>query len=87
MLVLLVVALMVVPVLTLSWVVHNVGIYRRKGPRRSLTPATALHLKDFNGRTINADWQSLAHCRRIDIVVDEDHKHFVDAGPLRAPMP
>ena len=49
-------AVLVVPVLTLSWVAHNVGIHRRKGPRRSV-PAVTTHLeRDFNGRRLEADW-------------------------------
>lgn len=70
-------ALAVVPPLTLGWVAHNVGIHRRKGPRRSV-PAVALRYDtDFNGRRIEADWTLLAHARRIDIVVEGDRKRFV----------
>lgn len=84
---LLVAALMVVPVLTLSWVAHNVGIYRRKGPRRSVTPVSPQFERDFNGRRICADWAPLQHSRRIRIVVDEQHKRFVDATPPKRPLP
>lgn len=77
-------AVLVVPVLTLSWVAHNVGIHRRKGPRRSV-PAVTTHLeRDFNGRRLEADWAALATARRIDILVDDDRKRFVAAVP---PLP
>lgn len=82
-------ALAVVPPLTLGWVAHNVGIHRRKGPRRSV-PAVALHYDtDFNGRHIDADWARLARARRIDIVVEGDRKRFVgdDRPPAVAPVP
>ncbi|MCA0240965.1 MAG: hypothetical protein LCI02_08885 [Proteobacteria bacterium] len=70
-------ALLVVPVLTLSWVAHNVGIYRRKGPRRAVTPVAVQHDVDFNGRRIEADWPALASARCIEIVIDGEAKRFV----------
>ena len=33
-------AAVVVPVVTVSWILHNRGIHRRKGPRRSVPAAT-----------------------------------------------
>jgi hypothetical protein len=76
-------ALVVVPPLTLGWVAHNVGIHRRKGPRRSVTAVALRYDTDFNGRRIDADWSRLARARRIDIVVDGEHKRFVaDERPL-----
>lgn len=82
---LLLTAVLVVPVLTLSWVAHNVGIHRRKGPRRSVPAVTARHDRDFNGRRLEADWPALAMARHIDIVVDGDRKRFVAAPrPLPA---
>lgn len=84
---LLVAALMVVPVLTLSWVAHNVGIYRRKGPRRAVTPVSPHVERDFNGRRISADWPQLQQSRRIEIVVDDEHKRFVDVTPAQRTRP
>lgn len=86
---LMVAAAIVVPVLTLSWVAHNVGIHRRKGPRRSLREVQAHYDRDFNGRVIDADWTRLADARRITIVLDGGHKRYVaGADPRRAaPMP
>lgn len=79
-------ALLVVPVLTLSWVAHNVGIHRRKGPRRSVPAVTTRHDHDFNGRRLEADWSALATARRIDILVEGDRKRFV-ASPPPPPLP
>lgn len=81
-------ALLVVPVLTLAWVAHNVGIHRRKGPRRSVTAVTTQHRVDFNGRRIEADWSGLQAARQIDIVVDAESKRFVaHAVAVRRPLP
>jgi hypothetical protein len=78
--VLVLLALVVVPVLTLSWVMHNLSIHRRKGARRAVTPVTWSYERDFNGRQPLADWTALTQARRIDIVVDGDTKRFTDAG-------
>ncbi|MFT3822031.1 MAG: hypothetical protein QM750_31195 [Rubrivivax sp.] len=78
---LLLAALLAVPVLTLSWVAHNVGIYRRKGPRRAVTPVVMRHEVDFNGRRIQADWATLAAARRVEILIDGDAKRFVAQEP------
>ena len=80
---LLAMALVVVSVLTLAWVAHNVGIHRRKGPRRSVPAVHVRHEADFNGRRLDADWAALASARRIDIVLDGDRKRFVDVSRPR----
>jgi hypothetical protein len=85
--VLMLAAVLVVPVLTVSWVAHNVGIYRRKGPRKAV-PAVALNFDvDFNGRRIVADWPTLLQARRIDIVLDGERKRFVAASSASLPRP
>lgn len=72
-------AVLVVPILTLSWVAHNVGIHRRKGPRRAVRTVPLAYELDFNGRHIVADWPCLASARRIDILVEGDAKRFVES--------
>lgn len=71
--VLLVAALLVVPVLTLTWVAHNVGIYRRKGPRRAVRAIELDYPRDFNGRFIRADWAALQAARVIEIGIDDEN--------------
>ncbi|MBG6080539.1 hypothetical protein IWX58_002226 [Rubrivivax gelatinosus] len=77
-------ALVLVPALTLSWVLHNVGIYRRKGPRRSSALVALDYTHDFNGRRIDADWTALASARRVLIRNDGGHKRFENADPAPA---
>lgn len=74
-------ALVVVPVLTLSWVLHNVGIYRRRGARRAVTPVNWSYDADFNGRRVAADWPDLTLARRVDVVIDGDTKRFIALLP------
>lgn len=51
--------LVVAPALTVAWIVHNVGIYRRRGPRRSVPPVTMHYQRDFHDRAIDADFGAL----------------------------
>ena len=76
-------ALAVVPLITLGWVAHNVGIHRRKGPRRAVPEVEMAYAADFNGRRIEADWSRLVDARHIDIVIHADAKRFV--APERKP--
>jgi len=69
-------AAVVVPVVTVSWILHNQGIHRRKGPRRSVPAATLAYRVDFNGREIVADFRGLAEARRVDVVVDGAFKTY-----------
>lgn len=46
-------ALLAVTVVTLAWVRHNLGIYRRKGPRRGLPEADTPWRRDSLGRPLD----------------------------------
>lgn len=61
-------SLLVVPAITIIWILHNRAIYRRLGPRRGLRDVSERYDEDFNGRRIDADWSSLrtAACVHID---------------------
>lgn len=67
---LMIAAALLLPVVTIAWVAHNVGIHRRKGPRRSARPVSARYTQDFNGRPVQADWAALAHAGYIEIELD-----------------
>jgi len=62
-------ATIVVPVMTLSWVLHNVGIHRRRGARRTVPKGDPNYNVDYNGRSILADWPALAREQAIEISV------------------
>jgi len=76
-------SMLVFPVMTVAWVLHNVGIHRRKGPRRSVPGVQERYDADFLGRQVQADWTSLQLAREITIVVEGDRKRFI-AG--RSPL-
>ena len=68
--------LVVVPVATLAWVLHNVGIHRRKGPRRNVLNIGSNYRVDFKGRRIIADWKLLDRARHVEIGVAGDLKFY-----------
>ena len=74
--------LVVAPVLTVAWIVHNVGIYRRRGPRRSVPAVAWRYERDYNGREVAADFAALRDARTVVIDVDGGRKRYRDAtGP------
>ena len=75
-------ALVVMPTLTVAWVVHNVGIHRRKGPRLAGAPVPLVYDIDFNGRRIEADWAVLQQTRSVIIERLGEVKRY---GPAHAP--
>jgi len=65
-------------VITLGWVRYNVGLYRRKGPRRKITDVSERVVADALGRDlVHGGWEALRASRRITVSVDgENHKTF-----------
>ncbi len=68
--------LVLVPVATLYWVLHNRGIYARKGPRRQVHVVETAYSTDWAGRQVHADFASLQRAARIVIDSDAADKHF-----------
>ena len=59
-------------VLTLLWVRHNIGIFRRKGPRKGLPSVSEERLADSLGRTISHPGSDLLKISRVVLVSNED---------------
>ena len=69
-----------IPAVTLIWVIHNIDLHRRKGPRtRTVTRGTDA-AKDLNGRELRADWAALKGVRIVVIEVVEGVKQYRVAG-------
>ncbi len=82
-------AAIIMPTLTVAWILHNVGIHRRKGPRRAVAPVPLRYDIDFNGRRIVADWPTLQRARTVVIERSDGIKRFAcepEAEPA-APAP
>jgi hypothetical protein len=72
------------PLVTGVWIIHNIGIYKRRGPRRAVPPAPLRYDTDFNGRRIDSDWSALAQAAVVTIALDDGVKRFralIPPGP------
>lgn len=77
-------AALAVPLLTVSWIAHNRGIYRRKGPRRAVTPAELHYEYDFKGRRVEGDWAALAGAQCVEIALEGREAQIAGGGALSA---
>lgn len=83
-------SLVLVPLLTGAWVLHNRSLYRRKGERQGVATADMRYAHDWHGRSVRADWAALRRSRAVLIEVEGTHKRyhgsFIDK-PIHSPMP
>jgi hypothetical protein len=77
-------AAIVAPTLTVAWVLHNLGIHRRKGPRRASAVVPLVYASDFNGRRIQADWGALQQARSVVIECVPGEKRYLALKPWPA---
>lgn len=75
-------SLVILPTLTTAWVLHNVGIHRRKGPRTGSRKIDEIYPRDWNGREISADFAALARANVVVIDVEGERKVYRAEGVL-----
>lgn len=75
-------SLVLLPAMTFAWVLHNVGIHRRKGPRTGLRKVDETYQHDWNGREISADFAALARASVVVIDVEGKRKVYRAGGVL-----
>lgn len=73
-------SVVVLPIVTLAWVIHNRAIFRRKGDRLGVPVADFSYRNDWHGRRVDADWATLRASRFITIDVEGDVKAYRAAG-------
>ena len=73
-------SLIALPTVTLLWVVHNIALHRRKGPRTHSAVVFADYPNDWNGREVKADWAAVRAARIVVIEVVDGAKHYRAAG-------
>jgi len=67
-------------VLTLAWVRYNIGIYRRKGPRRKVTDVSERFAMDALGRDLVHDgWEGQRASRLITVSIDGGKRKIFSA--------
>lgn len=84
---LLAIALVVLPIITLYWVMHNRGIHARKGPRRQVQVVESAYAQDWAGRPVHARFDQLRQARLITIHSTADEKHFLTPADRLQPLP
>jgi hypothetical protein len=70
-------SLVLMPLLTGAWVLHNRSIHRRKGDRQAVSPVDMGYAHDWHGRAVQADWDVLRRSRSVIVEVKGDHKHYL----------
>ena len=70
-------AIVLLPIITLYWVMHNREIYARKGPRRQVQVVETAYAEDWTGRAVRAQFDLLRQARLITIHSTVDEKHFL----------
>jgi hypothetical protein len=70
-------ALVLLPIITLYWVMHNREIYARKGPRLQVQVVETAYAEDWAGRAVHAQFDQLKQARLITIHSTVDEKHFL----------
>lgn len=75
-------SLVILPLLTTAWVLHNVGIHRRKGPRTGLRKVEETYRHDWNGREVAADFAALARSSVVVIDVEGERKVYRAGGAV-----
>jgi hypothetical protein len=71
---------------TVWWIVHNLRIHKRKGPRRSVPIAMPVYRQDFLGRDLDGDWSLLRRSSVVVVLAEDGRKRFAlgferPAGP------
>ena len=72
----LVITIIVVPTLTLIWILHNVRIFKRKGMRQGRTTADDSYASDWKGRRVTADWIDMKQASSIVISTSGNDKRY-----------
>jgi hypothetical protein len=79
--------LVVMLLLTLTWVQHNLRIHRRKTARAAVPTVREDWAHDILGRRIEAEWPALKAAPLVEVELSEESKRYrvgaMPAGPSR----
>jgi hypothetical protein len=70
-------SLVLMPLLTGAWVLHNRSIHRLKGDRQAVAPVSMGYAHDWHGRTVQADWDVLRRSRHVIVEVKGENKRYL----------
>lgn len=80
-------SLLLAPLVTLYWVMHNRGIHARKGPRRQARSVSESYSHDWAGRVVRAHFDALRRCSVVIVSGSAEEKYFLNAGDALSTMP
>jgi hypothetical protein len=75
------------PTLTVLWILHNLRIHRQKGPRTRSRPANDTYRHDWNGREVDAYWPAMSAAQIVVIDIVDGRKSYRAGGPRTTPAP
>ena len=77
------ISLVVVVAATVIWVMHNVAIFRRRGPRTKVRPVDQQVRVDHLGRSLRleTDADALRAARLVRVLVDGERKIYLSSDP------
>jgi hypothetical protein len=70
----------VIEAINLLWIRHNINIFKKKGPRKSVPQVRYESQRDFLGRRQVADWQNLRGEALIIVGFNDERKIFTPGG-------
>ncbi len=68
--------IVIVPTITLIWILHNVRIFKNKGPRQGRTTVEENYASDWKGRNVTADWNDMKQASNIVISISGNDKQY-----------
>jgi len=68
-----------------AWILHNVRIFRRKGPRTGRTTSELDYRMDWTRRPVVADWPAVRMAAVVVVSPAADFKMFLSATRVNAP--
>jgi hypothetical protein len=80
-------SILVLPVLTGAWVLHNRAIHRRKGERLSVARVDMSYVRDWHGCEVQADWDGLRRCAHVVVQVHDGCKRYQGDAPSQPSAP
>ncbi|HQU15451.1 MAG: hypothetical protein B7Z66_07350 [Chromatiales bacterium 21-64-14] len=75
--------IVMVPAITLYWILHNLRLYRARDARRGSSIVADHYERDWHGRRVVADWDEVHRAREVVIRSEEGIKRYrvrVDGG-------
>lgn len=79
--------LIILPTMTMIWILHNIRIFKHKGLRRERAMMMENHyVSDWKGRRVIASWLEMQDATSIVISVNGNDKHYQTQSHFPPPI-